>query len=222
MQSRSRICRVSESSSEIPAIFSKTSERGGTRIRRRITHSKLEFEDCRRSGPSSWPVGVKRTKNWSAYSANTFERRSSSERNACRKREKQVHSPSDRQAPSPDLPAASRESVQTCFTAMRRFIREKFLTAMQQDQFVRSRFPHFRRTTNRGDRIKWRGTLQPSPRSDLYEVEIVYEIPCRPHIQVVTPRLTTWGDLRSEEHTSELQSRLHLVCRLLLEKKKKR
>src|SRR2546422_2142798 len=29
-------------------------------------------------------------------------------------------------------------------------------------------------------------------------------------------------DERSEEHTSELQSRLHLVCRLLLEKKKKR
>src|SRR2546422_6584372 len=27
------------------------------------------------------------------------------------------------------------------------------------------------------------------------------------------------SDLRSEEHTSELQSRLHLVCRLLLEKK---
>src|SRR5687768_18369815 len=29
-------------------------------------------------------------------------------------------------------------------------------------------------------------------------------------------------DHRSEEHTSELQSRLHLVCRLLLEKKKKK
>src|SRR2546422_7939366 len=28
------------------------------------------------------------------------------------------------------------------------------------------------------------------------------------------------GGARSEEHTSELQSRLHLVCRLLLEKKK--
>src|SRR2546422_4838507 len=28
------------------------------------------------------------------------------------------------------------------------------------------------------------------------------------------------GRARSEEHTSELQSRLHLVCRLLLEKKK--
>src|SRR2546422_4708547 len=30
------------------------------------------------------------------------------------------------------------------------------------------------------------------------------------------------GQARSEEHTSELQSRLHLVCRLLLEKKKER
>src|SRR2546422_2582219 len=30
------------------------------------------------------------------------------------------------------------------------------------------------------------------------------------------------GAMRSEEHTSELQSRLHLVCRLLLEKKKKK
>src|SRR2546422_5363746 len=30
------------------------------------------------------------------------------------------------------------------------------------------------------------------------------------------------GKMRSEEHTSELQSRLHLVCRLLLEKKKKK
>src|SRR2546422_4228501 len=30
------------------------------------------------------------------------------------------------------------------------------------------------------------------------------------------------GKDRSEEHTSELQSRLHLVCRLLLEKKKKK
>src|SRR2546422_2322295 len=41
------------------------------------------------------------------------------------------------------------------------------------------------------------------------------------------PRLLTCSDytgleiMRSEEHTSELQSRLHLVCRLLLEKKKK-
>src|SRR5205809_1646990 len=34
-------------------------------------------------------------------------------------------------------------------------------------------------------------------------------------------RPTSSRIFRSEEHTSELQSRLHLVCRLLLEKKKK-
>src|SRR2546422_5137132 len=34
-------------------------------------------------------------------------------------------------------------------------------------------------------------------------------------------RVFLTGAVRSEEHTSELQSRLHLVCRLLLEKKKK-
>src|SRR2546422_6791068 len=36
-----------------------------------------------------------------------------------------------------------------------------------------------------------------------------------------TGHLDLLADTRSEEHTSELQSRLHLVCRLLLEKKKK-
>src|SRR2546422_6018648 len=41
--------------------------------------------------------------------------------------------------------------------------------------------------------------------------------------QVVAGSRALWraGEVRSEEHTSELQSRLHLVCRLLLEKKKK-
>src|SRR2546422_4425673 len=37
---------------------------------------------------------------------------------------------------------------------------------------------------------------------------------------VVDAAVETLLDERSEEHTSELQSRLHLVCRLLLEKKK--
>src|SRR3989442_2366772 len=32
--------------------------------------------------------------------------------------------------------------------------------------------------------------------------------------------VAVWRRMRSEEHTSELQSRPHLVCRLLLEKKK--
>src|SRR2546422_4039102 len=39
-------------------------------------------------------------------------------------------------------------------------------------------------------------------------------------ISIVTTARTDEDAKRSEEHTSELQSRLHLVCRLLLEKKK--
>src|SRR2546422_6484504 len=41
---------------------------------------------------------------------------------------------------------------------------------------------------------------------------------CDREVGHIMTRATT----RSEEHTSELQSRLHLVCRLLLEKKKKK
>src|SRR5690625_6451088 len=48
----------------------------------------------------------------------------------------------------------------------------------------------------------------------------------REHILFVSPDISLYKEeinrsLRSEEHTSELQSRGHLVCRLLLEKKKK-
>src|SRR2546430_11979758 len=43
--------------------------------------------------------------------------------------------------------------------------------------------------------------------------------PCEP----ATSRMPPWGSARrSEEHTSELQSQSNLVCRLLLEKKKKK
>src|SRR5258705_9477253 len=38
--------------------------------------------------------------------------------------------------------------------------------------------------------------------------------------QPASPTTASTQDLRSEEHTSELQSLRHLVCRLLLEKKK--
>src|SRR3989442_12927541 len=46
-----------------------------------------------------------------------------------------------------------------------------------------------------------------------------------PCVDIFAPGVNTtsdWNNGRSEEHTSELQSRPHLVCRLLLEKKKKR
>src|SRR2546422_7660468 len=49
-----------------------------------------------------------------------------------------------------------------------------------------------------------------------------YSVP--PRHAMVTPgrrAAARFATGRSEEHTSELQSRLHLVCRLLLEKKKK-
>src|SRR5256884_6813247 len=42
-----------------------------------------------------------------------------------------------------------------------------------------------------------------------------------PEVRASSSRSVERRKPRSEEHTSELQSRLHLVCRLLLEKKKK-
>src|SRR2546429_3241899 len=49
------------------------------------------------------------------------------------------------------------------------------------------------------------------------------QTPARPERSQATKRRSVVSSgPRSEEHTSELQSRLHLVCRLLLEKKKKK
>src|SRR5437868_12866013 len=73
--------------------------------------------------------------------------------------------------------------------------------------------------------------IPPPPRSTLFpyttlfrsiratQLAIFHEV-CLPSLAIVKkpPRR---GDKRSEEHTSELQSRFDLVCRLLLEKKKK-
>src|SRR2546429_6699876 len=79
------------------------------------------------------------------------------------------------------------------------------------------------------------------PRSTLFPYTTLFRSPmsqsARPVADVITPepvvegagvhlrrsigtrRLDHLDPFRSEEHTSELQSRLHLVCRLLLEKK---
>src|SRR2546422_8277421 len=51
----------------------------------------------------------------------------------------------------------------------------------------------------------------------MFEVEGIAEHLAREALELAAAKLP-----RSEEHTSELQSRLHLVCRLLLEKKKKK
>src|SRR5258708_21464419 len=60
------------------------------------------------------------------------------------------------------------------------------------------------------------------PRSTLFPYTTLFRSPCVPRAR---PRGTwhwklPWTSWRSEEHTSELQSPDHLVCRLLLEKKK--
>src|SRR5256884_254269 len=56
------------------------------------------------------------------------------------------------------------------------------------------------------------------------EIEKIVEglVARKKYIYLCTNALLLKEKLRSEEHTSELQSRLHLVCRLLLEKKKAR
>src|SRR5687768_18089025 len=57
------------------------------------------------------------------------------------------------------------------------------------------------------DVLRWKGTLL----RERGETEAAY--------RNYTQSLSHARRCRSEEHTSELQSRLHLVCRLLLEKK---
>src|SRR2546430_7949403 len=73
------------------------------------------------------------------------------------------------------------------------------------------------------------------PRSTLFPYTTLFRSPVRGQVVIGTKlrhapafeRESRWGQLtsrpeRSEEHTSELQSQSNLVCRLLLEKKKKK
>src|SRR3989442_14452297 len=61
------------------------------------------------------------------------------------------------------------------------------------------------------------------PRSTLFPYTTLFRSVCVMYAMCAScqPRLLERNIHRSEEHTSELQSRPHLVCRLLLEKKKK-
>src|SRR3712207_8076068 len=63
-----------------------------------------------------------------------------------------------------------------------------------------------------------RGKIGPQPQIPEQHIGRVLHDPGEHRAELVADAL---GAIRSEEHTSELQSRQYLVCRLLLEKKKK-
>src|SRR5690348_17737799 len=60
------------------------------------------------------------------------------------------------------------------------------------------------------------------PRSTLFPYTTLFRSPRCGRRGTPPPRARWRSPARSEEHTSELQSPVHLVCRLLLEKKKKK
>src|SRR5205809_3504790 len=67
-----------------------------------------------------------------------------------------------------------------------------------------------------------------TPTTEIYTLSLHDALPILPvhgknvfAVRFVIGSTVVRSVFRSEEHTSELQSRLHLVCRLLLEKKKK-
>src|SRR5947209_12683619 len=63
----------------------------------------------------------------------------------------------------------------------------------------------------------------PAPAASAFRSKPAEKLPPAP-VRIATDRLSSASKRRkrSEEHTSELQSRQYLVCRLLLEKKKKK
>src|SRR5215813_4751528 len=80
--------------------------------------------------------------------------------------------------------------------------------------------------TRSGSSLAWPSTARPPPSSRRWAP--AGSVATRMRAGSLRSALTRWStvaissllDGRSEEHTSELQSRPHLVCRLLLEKKK--
>src|SRR2546422_4347313 len=64
----------------------------------------------------------------------------------------------------------------------------------------------------------FRSTVRGTVEETTFKVRAAYGALVLPRAAVASILFGS-GERRSEEHTSELQSRLHLVCRLLLEKK---
>src|SRR3712207_7832698 len=74
---------------------------------------------------------------------------------------------------------------------------------------------------------RWGRSLRPSSRRrppsrrPFLQPPFLFQSPCEGMRSARLNLLEAFSQARSEEHTSELQSRQYLVCRLLLEKKKK-
>src|SRR5260370_26921441 len=84
-------------------------------------------------------------------------------------------------------------------------------TTLFRSQRILGEFPREHRRLPHEALNPFRGVLEVGPiRPDGPEVQIKGGV----------DDVKTYGNGRSEEHTSELQSHLNLVCRLLLEKKK--
>src|SRR5690606_39348453 len=89
-----------------------------------------------------------------------------------------------------------------------------------------NRVQHALRAFTPNDAEALRKTVKTYPRSDFYEIDRVLTSLGTGQALITVlndkgiPTEVVATHLRSEEHTSELQSRENLVCRLLLEKKK--
>src|SRR2546422_3726857 len=92
-------------------------------------------------------------------------------------------------------------------------------------EYLREAYERARLTDAQTAAIRWLAA-QPNGPAKVLVISEEWSSDCRRDLPMLA-RLAEAGGIelrvfRSEEHTSELQSRLHLVCRLLLEKKKNR
>src|SRR5437762_226776 len=110
------------------------------------------------------------------------------------------------------------------------FISARLVTGGQQAGFTPAVIQRSLREPNRGQEYPGRGSRgggpKPSPALlyDLGYLQVFAKLPVQARGAVLVPDVLVVRDtceemVRSEEHTSELQSPMYLVCRLLLEKK---
>src|SRR5690242_21077933 len=82
-------------------------------------------------------------------------------------------------------------------------------------------FPYTTLFRSRSTPNRLRNRSSHNSRADRCPLKVCHKITLEKSGGLCLPSDLRSGDLRSEEHTSELQSHVNLVCRLLLEKKKK-